>query len=147
MIEDYPDQKIQTTPKTFAPVAFGSNFFSPEKVMMSIYSKEILAIYMAFPEFAHFLWETTKPTIVLTDKSFTRLFQTQAIPPVLWNACDYVFQFDFKIAHLAGSVNTTIDFLSRLGPKVTEKIRFRIREDIRTPPIELTTSSSDIADD
>ena len=148
MIEDNPDQKIQSKRKTYAPVAFGSKIFSPAQLKMSIYSKEFLAIYMAFLEFAHILWEATKPTIVLTDnKSVTRFFQTKAIPPPLWNACDYVLQFNFKIAHIAGSVNTAADFLSRLELKVTEKIRLKIREDIQTTPIEVTTSSSDVADE
>ena len=103
---------------------------------------------MAFPEFAHVFWEATKPTIVLTDnKSVTRFFQTKAIPPALWNACDYVLQFNFKIAHIAGSVNTAAYFLSRLELKVTEKVRLKIREDIQTTPIEVTTSSSDVADE
>ena len=148
MTEDNPDQKIQSKRKTYAPVAFGSKTFSPAQLKMSIYSKEFLAIYMAFLEFAHTLWEATKPTIVLTDnKSVTRFFQTKAIPPALWNACDYVLQFNFKIAHFAGSVNTAADFLSRLELKVTEKIRLKIREDIHTTPIEVTTSSSDVADE
>ena len=148
MIEDNPDQKIQSKRKTYAPVAFGSKIFSPAQLKMSIYSKEFLAIYMAFPEFAQILWEATKPTVVLTDnKSVTRFFQTKAIPPALWNACDYVFPFDFKIAHIAGSVITAADFLSRLELKVTEKIRLKIREDIHTTPIEVTTSSSDVADE
>ena len=103
---------------------------------------------MAFLEFADIFWEATKLTIVLTDnKSVTRFFQTKAIPPALWNACDYVLQFNFKIAHIAGSVNTAADFLSRLEFKVTEKIRHKIREDIHTKPIEVTTSSSDVADE
>ena len=148
MIEDNPDQKIQSKRKTYAPVAFGSKIFSPAQLKMSINSKKILALYMAFLEFAHILWEATKPTIVLTDnKSVTRFFQTKAIPPALWNACDYVLQFNFKIAHIAGSVNTAADFLSRLELKVTEKIRLKIREDIQTTPIEVTTSSSDVADE
>ena len=88
---------------------------------------------MAFLEFAHILWEATKPTIVLTDnKSVTRFFQTKAIPPALWNACDYVLQFNFKIAHIAGSVNTAADFLSWLELKATEKICLKIREGIQT---------------
>ena len=148
MIEDNPDQKIQSKRKTYAPVAFGSKIFSPAQLKMSIYSKEFLAIYMAFLEFAHILWEATKPTIVLTDnKSVTRFFQTKAIPPSLWNACDYVLQFNFKIAHIAGSVNTAADFLSRLELKVTERIRLKIREGVQTTPIEVTTSSSDVADE
>ena len=103
---------------------------------------------MAIPEFAHILWEATKPTIVLTDnKSVTRFFQTKAIPPALWNACDYVLQFNFKIAHTDGSVNTAAAFLSRLELEVTEKIHFKIREDIHTTHIEVTTSSYDVADE
>ena len=58
-----------------------------------------------------------------------------------------MLQFNFKISHIAGSVNTAADFLSRLELKVTEKIRLKIREDIHTTPIEVTTSSSDVADE
>ena len=148
MTEDNPDQKQQSKRKTYDPVAFGSKIFSPAQLKMSIYSKEFLAIYMAFLEFALILWEATKPTIVLTNnKSVTRFFQTKAIPPALWNACDYVLQFNFKIAHIAGSVNTAAGFLSRLELKVTEKICLKFREDIQTTPIEVTTSSSDVADE
>ena len=148
MIEDNPNQKRQSKRKTYAPVAFGSKNFNPAQLKMSIYSKEFLAIYLAFLEFALILCEATKPTIVLTDnKSVNRFFQTKAIPPALWNAYDYVLQFNFKIAHIAGSVNTAADFLSRLELKVTEKIRLKIREDIQTTPIEVTTSSSDVADE
>ena len=105
-------------------------------------------MYLAFLEFAHSLWETSKATIVLTDKkSVTRFFQTKAIPPSLWNACDYVLQFKFKIALIVGSVNTAADFLSRLELRVTEKIHLKIREDVQTTPIEVSTSSSDVADE
>ena len=68
MIEDNPGQKIQSNRKTCAPVAFGSKNFTPAQIKMYIYSKEVLAIYMALLEFAHILSEATKPTIVLTDK-------------------------------------------------------------------------------
>ena len=63
-----------------------------------------------------------------------------------WNACDYVLQCNFKATHLAGSVNTAADFLSRLELKLTEKIRLKIWEDIQARPIEVTTSSWDVAD-
>ena len=146
MIEVNPDQRTQSKRKMYALVAFGSKVFSPAQLKMSIYSKEFLAIYMAFLEFAHMLWETSKPTIVLTDnKSVTRFFQTKAIPPSLWNACHYVLQFNFNVAHIACSINTAADFLSRLELKVTEKIHLKIREDAQTTPIEVSTSSSDVA--
>ena len=58
----------------------------------------------------------------MTDsKSVTRFFQTKMIPPPLWNACDFVLQFNFTIAHIPGKMNTTADFLSRLEMDPNEK--------------------------
>ena len=115
MIEDNPDQKNQSKRKTYAPVAFQSKVFSPAKLKISIYSKEILAIYMAFLEFGHILWEASKPTIVLTDnKLVTGFFQTKDTPPSLWNACDYVLQFKLKKGHTARSANAAADFFSQI---------------------------------
>ena len=89
MIEENNDKKINSKKKTFAPVAFGSKVFSPAQMKMSIYCKEFLAIYHAFLGSSHILWETTLPTLVMTDnRSVTRFFQTKVIPPTLWNACD-----------------------------------------------------------
>ena len=103
---------------------------------------------MAFLKFSHFLWEASKPTIVLThNKSVIRFLQTKAIRPSSWNACNYVLQFKFKILYFAGSVNTAADFFFRLGLKVTKKFRLKIREYVQTKPIEVTTSSPDVADE
>ena len=86
--------------------------------------------------------------IVLTyNKSVTRFFQTKAVPPSLWNAWEYVVQFNFKIGHNAGTVHRAADLISRLELKVTEKISLKIREDVQTMPIEVTTPSSDVADE
>ena len=84
VIEDNPDQKIQSKRKTYAPVAFDSKTFSPAQLKMVIYSKDFLAIYMAYLEFAHILWGETNPTIVIRDnKSVTGFLQAKAILPVL----------------------------------------------------------------
>ena len=56
-------------------------------------------------------------------------------------------QFNFEIAQIAGSVSTAADFLCRLELNATEKIRLKVRENIQTTPIEVTTSSSDVADE
>ena len=115
MIEENPEVKVTSVKKTYAPVAFGSKVFSPAQIKMSVHAKEFLAIYFAFLEYSHILWGTNRPTIVLTDnKSVTRFFQTKMIPPALWNACDYVMQFNFLIAHVPGKMNTAANFLSRL---------------------------------
>ena len=101
---------------------------------------------MAFLEFAHILCKTTKPKIVLTDNKWVpRFLQTKTIQPALWNVYDCLLQFNFKIPHIAVSINTTADFLFRLDLKITEKIRLEIREDIQRTHFEVKTPSSDVA--
>ena len=103
---------------------------------------------MAVNQFAHIFWEATKPCYVLTyNKPVTRIFQTKAIPQALWNACDYLLQFNFKIGHIVGSVNTAADFLSRTVLKVREKTRLKTREYLQTTRIEVSSSSSDFTDE
>ena len=102
---------------------------------------------MANLEFAHILREATKPTIVLTDNKTVARFSKRRQFCQHCGMLVIMLQFYFKKAHIAGSVNTAIEFLSRLELEVTEKIRLKIREDIQTTPIEVTTSSSDVADE
>ena len=58
-----------------------------------------------------------------------------------------MLRFNFEIGHIAGLVNTAADFLSRQEKQLTEKARLKNREDVQTTPIEVTTSSSDVADE
>ena len=67
--------------------------------------------------------------VLADNKCVTRFFQRKAFPP----ACDLGLQFNFKKPHIAGSVNTVAGLKNR--------------EDIHTVPIEVTTSSSDVADE
>ena len=145
LIEDDPHQKYTSTRKTYAPIAYGSKTFSPSQIKMSIYAKEFLAIYIAFKEFGHIFWGATKPVIIMTDsKSVTRFFQTKMIFPPLWNACDFVLQFNFTMAHIPGKMNTAADFSSRLEMVPNEKVILKIREDIPTKPIEVNIESTGI---
>ena len=148
MIEDDPNQKLQSRRKTYAPIAFGSKTFNPTQTKMSIYAKEFLSIYFAFVEFGHLMWGSKFPVIVFTyNRSVTRFFQTKMIPPALWNACDYVLQYNFVIAHVAGSMNTAADFLSRTEVAPTEKLELTVRNDIHTKAIEVNIQSSGIAEE
>ena len=148
MFEEKDDKKLTSKKTTFAPVAFGSKVFSPAQPKMSIYCKEFQAINHAFIEYSHILWEAALPTLVMTDnQSVTKFFQTKAIPPTLWNACDCVLQFNFRIMHVAGTLNTAADFLSRLEVTPKENIKLTIREDVRTTPIQINMQSTDVADD
>ena len=65
----------------------------------------------------------------------------------LLRASNYVLKFNFKIAHIAGSLNTAADFLSRIELKVTEKICLKNRQDVQTTPVEVTKFSSGVADE
>ena len=86
--------------------------------------------------------------IILTDnKSVTRFFQTKIIPPTLWNACDYVIQFNFTIAHIPGKNNTAADYLSRLEISPKTKLILKNREDIPTTPMELHVQSAGVSEE
>ena len=111
MIEDNPQQKLQSKRKTYAPKTFGSKTFNPTQLKMSIYAKEFLAIFFAFSEFGHLMWGSTFPVMVFTDnRAVTRFSKQKSFPQ---HACDYVLQYNFVIAHVAGAMNTAADFLSR----------------------------------
>ena len=148
LTEDDPNQKFTSVKKSYAPIAYGSKTFIPSQLKMSIYAKEFLAIYFAFKEFGHIFWGTPKPVIILTDnKSVTRFFQTKSIPPPLWNACDFVIQFHFTIAHSPGKNNTAADYLSRMEMDHTGKLVLKIRADVETQPIEVNVQSAGVSEE
>ena len=94
------------------------------------------------------MWKGTFPVIVFTkNRTNTRYFQAKLIPPALWNACDYVLQYDFVFAHVAGSMNTSADFLSRAEVNSIEKFEMSIRIDIQTKAIEVNLQSSGIVEE
>ena len=148
LTEDDPNQKFTSVKKSYAPIAYGSKTFIPSQLKMSIYAKEFLAIYFAFKEFGHILWGTPKPVIILTDnKLVTRFFQTKIIPPPLWNACDFVIQLTFTIAHIPDKNNTAADYLSRMEMDPTEKLVLKIRADVETQPIEVNVQSAGVSEE
>ena len=148
LTEDDPNQKFTSVKKSYAPIAYGSKIFIPSQLKMSIYAKEFVAIYYAFKKFGRIFWGTPKPVIMLTDnKSITRFFQTKIIPPPLWNACDFVIQFKFTIAHIPGKNNTAADYLSRMEMDPTEKLVLKIRADVETQPIEVNVQSAGVSEE
>ena len=148
LTEDDPHQKYTSVRKSYAPIAYGSKTFTPSQHKMSIYAKEFLAKYYAFKEYVHIFWGTPQPVIILTDnKSVTRFFQTKIIPPPFWNACDFVFQFNFIIAHIPGKNNTAADYLSRMEMEPTEKLVLKISEDLETRPIEVNVQSAGVSEE
>ena len=148
MIEDDPNQKLQYKRKTYAPIAFGSKAFNPTQKKLSMYTKVFHSIYFAFVEFGHLMWGSTFPVILFTDNtSITSFFQAKLIPPALWNACDYVLQYNFVIAHVADSMNAAADFLSRTEVNLVEKLKMSIGNDIQTRAIEVNIQSSGVVEE
>ena len=58
-----------------------------------------------------------------------------------------VLQYNFVIAHVAGSMNTAADFLSRTEVNPVEKLELTIRNDIHTKAIEVNIQSSGIVEE
>ena len=73
------------------------------------------------------------------------MFQTKIVPPALWNACDYVIQFNFGIAQIPGTQNTAADYVSRLEVDPKGKLVMKIREDVETLPIEINVQSAGVS--
>ena len=75
---------------------------------------------------------STLPVKVFTNnRAVTRLFQTKIVPPALRNACDYFLQYSLVIAHVAGAMNATADFLSRTDINPMETCELNNRSDIQ----------------
>ena len=55
MIEDDPNQKLQSKRKTYAPITFGSESINLTQTKMSIYAKEFFSIYFAFVALGHLM--------------------------------------------------------------------------------------------
>ena len=86
MVEDYLLDQKGKDKKIYAPVSFGSRLFNNTQLKFSVYYKEFLALYFALDHFAHFIWGSTKPVLILTDnRSLTQFFQSKSIHPSLWN--------------------------------------------------------------
>ena len=148
IIQANTEEKQTSVKKTYAPVAFGSKTFSPSQSKMSLYANEFLTKNLSFMEYSHILWGSTKPVIVLTDnKSVTQFFHTKIIHPALWNACDFVLQFNSTIAHVPGRMNTAKDFLFRLELNPKEMVRNLIRDDIRISPVQFPIQSTNVAEE
>ena len=116
MIEDYTRDQADKQKKIYAPVAFGSKKFNTAQYKHTIHTKEFLAIYYAFENFAHILWGIiNKPIVVFTDnKALSSFLQCPTIPAALCKYVDRILQFNFVLSHVHGESNPVADYLSRM---------------------------------
>ena len=150
MIEDNPDQKhkIQSNRKTYIPEAFRSKIFSPAQLKCPYIQKKFWQYTFHFWSLHTFCGKQQNQQLFRQTTNLSHVFsKTKAITPSLWSSCDIVLHFNFKIAQIAGSVNNGAAFFSRMELKLRERNRLKIRDDIQTIPIVMTTSSAVVADE
>ena len=105
---------------------------------MSVHAKEFLAVHFALDAFAHIVWGTRKPLLVLTDnQALTRFFQKKTIPPPLWNAVDHVLSFNFILGHIPGIANPASDFLSRMHTNPEDRLELKISDKLNVKQVEI----------
>ena len=146
MREDDPNQKLQSKRKTYALIALALKRSTQHSRKCQCMRKN------SFPYISRLLNLDTlcgeASVIVFTEnRSVTRFLQAKMIPPALWNARDYVFQYNFVITHVAGSMNTAADFLSRSEVDPTEKLEMTIRNNIHTKAIEVNIQSTGMVEE
>ena len=61
LVENDTNQNFTSLRKSYAPVAYGSNTFTPAQIKVSIKAKKFLASYFSFKEFRHFFSPTIMP--------------------------------------------------------------------------------------
>ena len=77
--------------------------------------ERIICYLHSTKKFGRIFWGAIKPSIILTaSKSVAHFFRTKLIRPPLWNACDFVLNFNFLIAQIPGQINSAAGSLSRL---------------------------------
>ena len=136
--EDYITDQSGKPYKTYVPVSFGSKIFRPTYLKLSIYAKKFLAVHFPFDTFAHILWGSTKPVLVLTDnRSLTRFFQAKTIPSSLWTPLDHVLNFNFFLGHIPGKANAAADYLSRIHVHHHTKLELRFNSQIPVKNVTL----------
>ena len=138
LIEDYATDQSGKQYKTYVPVFFGPKIFTPTHLKLAIYAKEFLAVHFAFDNFAHILWGSTKPVLVLTDnKSLTRFFRAKTFPSSLWTCVDHVLNFNFVLGHIPGKANAAADYMSRIHIQSHTKLKLKFNSKIPVADVHL----------
>ena len=94
------------------PIAYESRRFQAQEKTLGIYEKELLAVIHALDTWKHYLMGT--PFIIRTDHQSIKYFMTQTkLSDKQMRWANFLSQFHFHIAHIAGKQNMVADALSR----------------------------------
>ena len=109
---------------------------------MSIFCKEFLAVYFAFENFSHIIWNAKHPVIVLTDnKALSSFFKAKTIPNTLWTYLDRLMGFNFVIGHIPGVANAAADYLSRVENDPNAILKLSLKDRIPVHEVEINIES------
>jgi hypothetical protein len=98
----------------YQPIAFFSEKFSDQATRWSTIEQEAYAVYAAVKFFAYYL--SCKPFILETGHNNLLFMELSNVPKIVrWRV--YLQSFSFMIRHIAGKLNQTADWLSRVHEK------------------------------
>ena len=104
----------EVSPKVIRPVAFYSRTLSDSELNYTVYDKELLGVIEAFKHWRHYLVGSSFPVKVRSDHKNLLFFRTSRIlKPRHARWSEFLSQFRFEIAHIAGEKNSVADALSR----------------------------------
>ena len=158
MIEENLHQKIQSNRKTYARVAFGSNLFSPAWRLGRTFSRpRNSGCPYTRKKFWQSTWHFLSLHILCGKQPNQQLFwqitnlshvfsKPKQIPPhcgmhVIMCCISTLKKYNSQFSQHCGWLSL------QTGYQVQEKLRLKVLEDIQTTPIEVPTSSSDVADE
>ena len=105
---------IQTDSREIHPVAFHSHSFTPTEINYDTHNKELLAIFVAFTVWWHYLEGSLIPIDVVTDHKNLEYFSTSKVltrRQARWS--EYLSQFNLVMRFRLGRLSTKPDSLTR----------------------------------
>ncbi|MCO5586475.1 hypothetical protein L7F22_040415 [Adiantum nelumboides] len=94
------------------PIAYESRRLNSQERVLGVYEKELISVIHALQSWKHYLLGTA--FVIYTDHQSIRYFMTQTkLSEKQMRWANFLSQFHFHIAHVAGKKNQVVDALSR----------------------------------
>ena len=122
LTEDDPNQKFTSAREAWATVAYGSKTFTPSQIKTCMYAEDCFGHKRGIQRTStHFGDHRNQLSSWQSAKRWQIFCRTKLIPPPLWNACNFVLQFNFTKTHILDKMNTAADFFVTFGVPLIRK--------------------------